>query len=53
MFWAIIVFILAILAADESNTGAPRRSSRRNRRRGRKNEGWLEQAWFHDHNQRL
>ena len=47
------VAVAALCDSDSKKSNATKKTNKRKERRARRNDSWLDAAWFHDHNQSL
>ena len=47
------VAVAALCDSDSKKSNATKKTNKRKERRARRNDSWLDAAWFHDHNQNM
>ena len=52
MLLLIGLFLMGVLG-DDNNSNSRKRSKKSYRRRSKRDDSWLDYAWFHDHNQNI
>lgn len=49
----LIIFMMILCALFDDHDNKPRKKTRKSYRKYKKDDSWLDNAWFHDHGQSI